>query len=329
MTTLTDRYVRTAVRTVPEPQRSDLEPEIRELIEESVRARLEAGEDAAAAEYRALTELGDPERLAAAYVDRPLTLIGPRYYLDWWRLLRTVSLIVVPISTAAVLVAELLATGDLGDAIGGAVSTALGVTVHLAFWITLVFVIIERSGSAGPGAVWSPENLPELSDHSRRSRLPELIASLVFLVALAVAVLWQQVSSVVTGPGGSALPFLDPALWSFWIPWFLGLVVAEAVFAVGLYLRDWSWAAAVVNLGLGLAFAVPAVLLWSEGRLLNPDFVDAVGWGPAVAPGESGAVVPLVSAAIVILTCWDVADGFLKARRATDAPARQPVLMQH
>lgn len=329
MTTLTDRYVWAAVRTVPEPQRSDLEPEIRELIEESVRARLEAGDDAPSAESRVLTELGDPERLAAAYVDRPLTLIGPRYYLDWWRLLKTVSLIVVPIATTAVLVAQLLVTGDLGDAIGSAVSTALGVTVHLAFWITLVFVIIERSGSTGPGAAWSPEDLPELSDHSRRSRLPELVASLVFLAVLAVAILWQQVSSVVTGPGGRGIPFLDPALWSFWIPWFLGLVVAEAVFAVLLYLRDWSWAAAVVNLCLGLAFAVPAVLLWSEGRLLNPDFVDAVGWGPAVAPGEIGAVVPLVSAAIVILTCWDVVDGFLKARRAADAPARQPALLHH
>ncbi|WP_434994934.1 permease prefix domain 1-containing protein [Arthrobacter sp. Ld5] len=316
MTTLTDRYVWAAVRTVPEPQRPGLEPEIRELVEESVRARVAAGEDMPAAESRALTDLGDPERLAAAYVDRPLTLIGPRYYLDWWRLLRTVTLLVVPISAAAVLVAQLLVTNDPGDAIGSAVSTALGVTVHLAFWITLVFVIIERSGAPGPGAAWTPEALPDLPDHSRRSRLPDLIASLVVLALVAGVIIWQQLLPAVRDSAGGAVPFLDPGLWSFWIPWFLGLLAAEAVFAVVLYRRGWSWSLAAVNLGLNLAFVVPAVFLWAGDRLLNPAFPAAVGWDPG-APEAAGALLGAgILAAILAIVAWDVIEGFLKARRA-------------
>lgn len=326
MTTLTDRYVWAAVRTVAEPQRSGLEPEIRELIEESVRARVDAGEAVPAAEARALTELGDPERLAAAYVDRPLTLIGPRYYLDWWRLLKTVTLIVVPISTAAVLVAQLLVTNDLGDAIAGAVSTALGVTVHLAFWITLVFVIIERSGTSGPGAAWSPEALPDVPDLSRRSRLPDLIASLVFLALFAGALIWQQLVPAVRDSAGDAVPFLDPELWSFWIPYFLGLLAAEAVFAVVVYLKGWSWWRAVVNLLLNLAFAVPAVLLWVEGRLLNPEFPAVAGWGEG-APESGGALGAGIVATVMIIVTWDVVDGFLKARRASRTVSGQPVLV--
>lgn len=325
MTTLTDRYVWAAVRTVPEPQRSGLEPEIRELIEESVRARIDAGDPVPAAESRALTELGDPERLAAAYVDRPLTLIGPRYYLDWWRLLKTVTLIVVPISTAAVLVAQLLVTDDLGDAIAGAVSTALGVTVHLAFWITLVFVIIERTGAPGPGAAWSPDALPNVPDLSRRSRLPDLIASLVFLALLAGVLLWQHFVPAVRDAAGGAVPFLDPELWSFWIPWFLGLLAAEAVFAVVVYLKGWSWSLAAVNLGLNLAFAVPAVLLWVGDRLINPGFPVAVGWDQG-GPEAGGVIGAGIIATVLVIVTWDVVDGFLNARRASAAAVRRPAL---
>ncbi|WP_104181928.1 permease prefix domain 1-containing protein [Arthrobacter sp. B0490] len=329
MTTLTDRYVWAAVRTVPEPQRSDLEPEIRELIEETVQARRVSGEEPVAAERAALVQLGDPERLAADYADRPLTLIGPRYYLEWLRLLKTLLAVVVPIVTVVVFLAQFLSRGDPGAAIGSAVATALGVTVHLGFWTTLVFVLLERAGTADTGIQWSPEGLPALPDHSRHARLPEFVASLVFLAALAAAIVWQHVSSVVRGPDGRAIALLDPALWAFWLPWFLVLLLAEAAFAAWVYLRDWSWAAAAMNLVLNLAFAVPAVLLWSGGRLLNPDFVAAVGWDPAVATGGGWTVASIVTGAVVLVAAWDVVDGFLRARRASLPATRQPVLMGH
>ncbi|MDQ0736115.1 hypothetical protein [Arthrobacter agilis] len=325
MTTLTDRYVWAAVRTVPESQRSGLDPEIRELIGDAVDARLASGEDSAAAERSALVGLGDPERLAADYVDRPLTLIGPRYYLDWLRLLKTLVAIVVPIAAVVVLVVQLLTSGSVGGAIGGAVSTAITATVHIGFWTTLLFVVLERSGTADTGMGWTVERLPELPDRTRDGRLTELVASLVFLALFAGAILWQQIRSVALADDGSAIPLLDPALWSFWLPWFLALIVLEAGFALWLYLRGWSWSAAVVNVVLNLAFAVPAVLLWSEGRLLNPDFVDAVGWDPAVATGGGWTVVSVVTGGTVLIAAWDVVDGFLKARRATVPALRQPV----
>ncbi len=329
MTELTDRYVWAAVRTVPEPQRSDLEPEIRELIEETVEAHLASGEEPSAAERAALVQLGDPERLAADYADRSLTLIGPRYYLAWMRLLKTLLATVVPIVTAVVFLAQFLGQGEVGAAIGGAVATALSVTVHVGFWTTLVFAILERAGATDAGLEWTPEGLPALPDHSRHGRLPDLVASLVFLGVLAGAVLWQQVRSVVRADDGSVIPLLDPALWSFWLPWFLALIVLEAGFAVRLYLRDWSWAAAVVNLCLALAFAVPAVLLWSEGRLLNPAFLDAVGWDPAAATGGGWTVASIITAVVVLIAAWDVVDGFLKARRASAPVPRHPVLVDH
>ncbi|MGV0108706.1 permease prefix domain 1-containing protein [Arthrobacter sp. CP30] len=325
MTSLTDRYIWAAVRTVPESERPDLELDIRDLIEGAVEARTATRHDPAAAERDALSELGDPERLAADYVDRPLTLIGPRYYLDWLRILRTVLLIVVPLATVAVLVVQLLTTGSIGGAIGSAVSTAITATVHIGFWTTLLFVVLERSGTTDGTMEWTVDRLPDLPDHDRSARLPEFIASLVFLGLFAGAIVWQQLRSVVRDEAGGAVPLLDPALWSFWIPWFLGLIAAEALFALRVYRRGWSWWSAVVNLVLGLAFAVPALLLWAGGRVLNPAFTDAVGWDPAVAAGGGWTAGGIVVAAVVIIAAWDVADGFLRAHRALAAHPARPL----
>lgn len=329
MTSLTDRYIWAAVRTVPESQRSDIGPEIREMIEEAVDARLASGQDASEAEFAALTRLGDPERLAADYADRPLTLIGPRYYLDWLRLLRTITFTAVPIAAIAVLVVQLLTTGSIGGAIGSAVTTAVNVTVHIGFWTTLLFVVLERSEGTETFGEWTPDRLPELPERSRDGRLPDLIASLVFLALVAGAIIWQQAGTVVEDDDGGAIPLLDPALWSLWLPWFLGLIAAEAIFAVRLYRRGWSWAAAVVNSVLGLAFAVPAVLLVLGDGVLNPAFLDAVGWSPDAVTGGGWTVSTIVAASVVIITAWDVVDGFVKAKRASAPPSRRPVPVDH
>ena len=94
--TLTDRYVDAAMRTVPEAQRADLAAELRASIDDQIEARIEQGEQQGDAERAVLIELGDPDRLAAQYTDRPLWLVGPRYFaaigiprtvtrnLPWW-----------------------------------------------------------------------------------------------------------------------------------------------------------------------------------------------------------------------------------------------------
>ncbi|MFF0991549.1 permease prefix domain 1-containing protein [Kocuria nitroreducens] len=323
MTSLTDRYIWAAVRTVPESQRSDISLEIKEMIEEAIDARLASGQEASEAEHAALTQLGDPERLAADFADRPLTLVGPRYYLEWLRLLKTIAFTAVPIATIAVLVMQLLSSGGIGGAIGSAVTTALHVTVHIGFWTTVLFVILERSGTSEAFGEWTPDRLPELTERSRDGRLPDLIASLVFLALFAGAIIWQQVGSVVRDTDGDAIPVLDPALWSFWLPWFLGLIAAEAIFATWIYRHGWSWAAAVVNSVLGLAFAVPAVFLVFGGKVLNPAFLDAVDWSPHAVTGGGWMVSTIVAASIVIITAWDVVDGFIKAKRSS-TPALRP-----
>ena len=74
------------MRSVPDKQRDDLAAELRASIADDIDARIDAGEPAADAERAVLSELGDPDKLGAGYAERPLWLIGPRYYLQWRRL---------------------------------------------------------------------------------------------------------------------------------------------------------------------------------------------------------------------------------------------------
>ena len=88
MNTLTDRYLAATLRTVPTPRREEIASELRASIEDMIEDRAGSGQDATVAEREVLTELGNPDLLAARYADRRLQLIGPTYYLVWLRLLK-------------------------------------------------------------------------------------------------------------------------------------------------------------------------------------------------------------------------------------------------
>ncbi|GAA1819611.1 permease prefix domain 1-containing protein [Agromyces neolithicus] len=312
MTTLTDRYVWAAARTLPETQRAEFDRELRERIGDVIDARVERGAAPADAEHAALVELGDPLRLAASYVDRPLQLIGPKYFLTWWHLLKLLLIIVVPIAAAGVLLGQVIAGADVGQMIGTTIGTTISVGVHLCFWVTLVFAVLERSPGTVPLTTWTPEQLPQPRDDARAGRLGDLVASVVFLVLFAVAIVWQQSGAVWIDGERQPIPVLDPALWSFWIPWFLGLIALEVVFAIVIYLRGWTWVLAGINVLLTIAFTVPALWLFLSGQLLDPAFIEAIGWPWGEASGATIAVIVVV---VIGVTVWDIIDGFIKAAR--------------
>jgi len=60
---------------------------------------------------------------------------------------------------------------------------------------------------------------------------------------------------------------------------------------------------------------IPAVWLWSEGRLFDPGLVAALGsLGVGAAMRPTGIVIAVV---LIAATCWDIVEGFLKASRAS------------
>jgi hypothetical protein len=309
MTALTDRYVHAVLSAVPGRERADLEPDIRSLVADTVDAR--NGDERAA-----LTELGDPAVLATRYADRPQYVIGPALYGEWRRLLSLLLPILVPIIFAVVLGSSLLGGSTVGESIVAAMASGFSVGLQTAFWVTLVFALIERFGTPGvpPRREWSVDDLPELPADGRVS-VVEIGVSIAFNILVIAALLWVQLQSPIAIDGESFSLF-DPALWSLWLPWFIGVTLLEIGMLVWILWRGrWTWGAAIVNAVLGAAFAIPAIYLLANDMLFNPALVAELA---EIADGAwLDPTMTIIAVAGAVVTIWDAIDGFLKARRAS------------
>ncbi|MEV0154491.1 permease prefix domain 1-containing protein [Micromonospora sp. NPDC050686] len=311
MTTLTDRYLAATLRSVPAARRAEIADELRASIADMVDGRAADGVDAVTAEREVLTELGNPAQLAARYSDRRLQLIGPQYYLAWQRLL--ILLVSSIPAVVGVLVGAIEATvsDNPGGAIGAGFSAAFNVAVQIAFWVTLVFAVLERVGTPLNLPEWTVDQLPDEPVERDVSRT-DTCAAIVFLVLTIAFLPWQQFQRVIGD--GDRLPILDPALWASWLPVLIAVLVAGIGLEIAKYRAGrWTWPLVGANAMLNLAFAVPASWLLLTDRLLNPDFVARFAW---LRDGGVDLVARISVVVTVGITVWDVVDSAVKARRA-------------
>ncbi|MFC4017859.1 permease prefix domain 1-containing protein [Micromonospora sp. GCM10011542] len=314
MNTLTDRYLAATLRSVPTQRREELATELRASIEDMIDDRTGGGQDASAAERDVLTELGDPARLAARYADRQLHLIGPTYYLIWQRLL-ILLLSFVPAIVGTV-VAVIDAAGGKGfGAIGTGIATALQVAVQIAFWVTLVFAIIERVQPHVDVPDWTVEQLPDAPVH-RDVSLADTIASVAMLLLTIAYLPFQHYRSWIRDDAGDHLPLIDPALWSSWLPVLIAVLLAGVVFELVKYrVGHWTWPLFAGKALLNAAFAVPLIWLATTDRLLNPALAEPLTWLRDTGNRDTVGAIIAVSAVVVLV--WDLIDTLVKTRRQT------------
>lgn len=314
MNTLTDRYLAATLRSVPAQRRDEIASELRASIDDMIEGRTGEGQDITAAEREVLTELGNPDRLAARYADRRLQLIGPTYYLVWQRLLKLLLSFIPALAGTIVAIVE-AAEGNGFGAIGSGLVVALHVAVHISFWLTLTFAIIERSQAPVDVPDWTVDQLPDVPAH-RDISLAETVASVVMLVVTIGYLPFQHYRSFVRDTDGDDIPLLDPALWSFWLPALIVVLLGSLVFEIVKYrVGRWNWALFGTKALLDLAFSVPLVWLALSDRLLNPALGERLSWlADADNRNSIGVAIAVGTAGIVV---WDVIDAALKTRRQT------------
>ncbi|MFJ8580738.1 permease prefix domain 1-containing protein [Micromonospora sp. NPDC093277] len=313
MTSLTDRYVAATLRSVPTQRRTEIATELRASIEDMIDGRADGGQDRGTAEREVLTELGNPEQLAARYTDRRLQLIGPRYFLLWWRLLRTLLTFIPAI--VGVLTAAVKATvdGEPGAAIGAGVVSAMQTAVQIAFWVTVVFAVLERTNTPLDLPEWSVDRLPEAPEE-RQVTLVDTCASILFLLIAIAFLPWQHFQPWLAGDG-TRLPMIDPALWDSWLPVLAAVLLANIGLELAKYrARRWTWPLVAVKAVLDLAFVVPLAWLLLTDRLLNPELVQRFEW-LREGGAQDVARVTVVFAAVIVV--WGVIDSAVKVRRHT------------
>lgn len=311
---LTDRYVAAVLHGIRDEQRAEVAAALRDSIGKAVDARVAGGEAPGDAERAVLTEFGDPMRVSAARSGRELHLIGPAVYPDYVRLLRLLLAIIVPIVGVAVGMATAVAGADPWDVVAAGFGAAFSVAVQVAFWVTLVFAIIERSGSKPHvPAMWDLGDLPEASD--RRISLGSTVGSIVGLGVLIWFLLWQPTYQESFDPGGPTIPILDPALSQFWIPFLVAVLLASIGLEIVKYLRGhWTLLLAAVNTVLSLAFAIPAIWLLRTEQFFDPAFLSAITIDEVASTVD--ALPTLIVWIIVIVSVVDITEGWWKATRS-------------
>ncbi|MET7807538.1 permease prefix domain 1-containing protein [Micromonospora chersina] len=312
MSSLTDRYLAATLRAVPQQRRAELADELRASIEDMIEDRTAGGQDRGAAEREVLTELGNPEQLAARYTDRRLQLIGPRYFLVWWRVLRVLLTFIPAIVGVVTGVVKATVGGEPGAAIGAGVASGLQTAVQIAFWVTLCFAVLERTDTSLNLPEWTVDQLPEEA-RERQVSLVDSCASIVFLLVAIAFLPWQHFQPWLSGDG-SRLPMIDPALWSFWLPALIVVLVATMGLEIAKYRAGrWTWPLVAVNAVLNLAFAGPLVWLLLTERLLNPALIERFAWLREGGAEDVAQIATVVTAVVVV---WDVIDSAVKARKA-------------
>lgn len=313
-TTWTDRYLTAVLKGIPEEQRADVDVKLRQLIDTSVLEQMSRGEDPETAERLVLRELGDPMRVSATYSGRSLSLIGPRFYPEYIRLLKLLVSIVVPIVTVVVGITTALTGESVWSVVLAALGSGFMVGIQVAFWITLVFAVVDRrtTNSSSVTSEWDFDDLPEITEN--RIGLGDTLASITALSLLVLFLLWQPTYQESFDPGGPSIPILNPALSTLWIPILIVILLASITLELIKYRAGrWTIPLAAVNSLLSLSFAFSAIFIIASDQLLNSEFM------AAITAGDLGTFIDLIPTmiawVIVVVTAFDVTEGWWKALR--------------
>jgi hypothetical protein len=311
MSALTRRYIDQVVSHLPDGQREDISRELDALTSDMLDERLAAGAEAATAERAALEELGDPARLAARYRNATNYVIGPELYPVYVRALQWLLPMVLVVALIVNIVVYVTTEPEavLGAMIGQVVVAMLSALVWMLGTVTVLFWIIERCGPSrersalaeGGARRWSVEDLQIDVVHAREAR-SEAMVGLVMLVFLALVPL-VPTSFLYVGHLNDGGPFVNQALWDFWLPAYYVFLVLTAGLCLWTVVRGrTSRVQLAVRALLDVVVAVFLTALVLTQEVIDP----AIEAGSVQTSGAGDWVDVLYLAVIWLVAVWDL-----------------------
>lgn len=275
-----ERYIFAVTKRLPQKQRSDLEQELRSLIEDMLSEQVKNGKTTEKDIDQVLLELGNPALLADRYRAKRNYLIGPENYETYFLVLKIVIAAVAFGITLAMTIGFFVEPpGSIVELFIEYFSALFGALVQVFAWITVIFAIIEyRNVSMNEefkNEPWNPDDLPELPDKNLAIKPAEPLVGLLFAV-LAI-ILFNTAEHLI-----GIYSFSDDGVMRL-IPLFnhegfrallplLNIMLAIGIFkeSLKLVIRKWTRGLALANLvfnllsfGLFILF-VRGDSLWSD-----------------------------------------------------------------
>lgn len=328
---LTDSYIHEVTRRLPENMRTDIALELRSTIDDMLPDNF-SEED----EKEVLNQLGNPVILANGYADRPMNLIGPRYYDAYVTLLK----MIVPIAAAIALLSiitkyfisykpnEAILSFVL-DIVGSAIVTMLQVGMQAFFWLTLIFAVIERVNKDSDQqpltfnlTKWSVDDLKHIAPIPKKKEISKLsvFASLMWIAVFATLYFSANQVIGIYMSNADRLTFVMPAinqevLQAYW-PFVAFVIVLAVCFEIyKLLKRQWSKRMAVMNLLLQTVSTVLSIVIIMNANFLNPEFITIMIEQFNLTNWQFNTwIIGGVVITVIIIAVLDVYDGFKKAR---------------
>ncbi len=286
---LIEVYIYEVTRRLPVKNREDIGQELKSTIEDMLPEKY-SEEDV----KNVLEELGNPAILASGYNDRPMHLIGPKYFDLYISLLK----MIVPIAAVIafiIVAAEYLVGFESGDTvlnvglmiIGEGIWSIIQVFIQVFFWLTLTFAIMERiehSKDEYPRTMslekWTPEDLKYISyvPQNRAVSKGYVFGSLLWTAIWGTIYFNADHLAGVYENTGNGLEFIMPALNqevldSYW-PLIVVVIGLEIGFAVTLFIKNqWTKKIAVFNVIREIIGLVVLVFLITNSNLFNMEFL--------------------------------------------------------
>ncbi|MCU5145995.1 hypothetical protein OCB70_12230 [Bacillus cereus] len=327
---LIDLYIQEVAKRLPEKNREDITLELRSTIDDML------PEDYNEKDVKSVLEkLGSPVSLANSYLDRPMHLIGPRYFDVYTTLLK----MIIPIAAVIALISMVAENfiGYSGDQavlnvifqlIGKGIGEIFEVGLHVFFWLTLVFVILERTDTdkgieplTTSLKKWTPDDLKNISYIPKKKAISkfEVFGGLMWTAVWATLYFYANHLVGVYNGTANGLKFVSPTFNQDVLLQYWPIVVIMIVFEICISLYklvqgQWTQRLAIGNAILQVAGTIVFIVIVVNPHVFNAGFITYLA--NAFTISLEGFKTWLVGGGIVIYTlsaAINIFDGFRKA----------------
>lgn len=333
MMNLIEIYIQEVTRRLSENNREDIALELRSSIEDML------PEDYTEDDVKKVLErLGNPASLASGYHDRPMYLIGPRYfdlYVSLFKLILPIASVIALIS----MIASYFFSYNGEEAILNIVIKVFAegiwflieVGIQVAFWLTLTFAIIERLDKGKDMepltmnyTKWTPDDLKNVTiiPMKRSISKGEVYFSLIWTAIWATVYFYAQQLLGIYVNKGNGLEFVTPALnqdvllsyWPFVVS-VIGLEIALAFFK--LIKGQWTRKLAIFNTVYEVIATVVIIVIMINPNMFQLEFTSYMADLFSITIEQfKNRVISGVIFLFVIFGVFNVYDGFRKARKS-------------
>jgi hypothetical protein len=314
---LIEVYIGEVTRRLPESNRKDIALELKSTIEDML------PENPTEDEVKGvLNELGNPVQLANGFRDWPMHLIGPRYFEHYLKIIK----IVLPIALTATFIMFMMVnvidyngTESIGavffNLLGDAISGLWNTTIQTLFWITLVFVILERTDLKMTEGfhTWSADELMKIPVTQKKKKVSktELFSDLLFAAVWATLYFNAENLLGIIRNGKIDVPFFNnEVLLSYWPLVSISLLTAVLLALYKLLVGYWTKRLAIANTVHQIFATSVIVIMLLNDQLIHEDFTNLL----SLSETYENLTLAAIGVFFIISAGIDIVKGYSRSR---------------